>query len=69
MSSAGSGMLAVPQTLADMLAKNAWKYPDQTAFVWGDRRVTHARASPQGSQACPPHCGPSACAGRIVSEC
>jgi len=35
-------MLAVPQTLADMLAKNAWKYPDQTAFVWGDRRVTHA---------------------------
>ena len=42
MSSAGSGMLAVPQTLADMLAKNAWKYPDQTAFVWGDRRVTHA---------------------------
>ncbi|SMH31083.1 acyl-CoA synthetase [Mesorhizobium australicum] len=32
----------IPQTLADMLDNNAWKYPDQTAFVWQDRRVTHA---------------------------
>jgi len=34
--------LKVPQTLADMLDNNAWKYPDETAFVWQDRRVTHA---------------------------
>lgn len=34
--------MRVPQTLADMLDNNAWKYPDQTAFVWGGRRVTHA---------------------------
>ncbi|MCO5082092.1 MAG: long-chain fatty acid--CoA ligase [Rhizobiaceae bacterium] len=32
----------VPRTLADMLDGNAWKYPDHTAFVWGDRSVTHA---------------------------
>jgi acyl-CoA synthetase (AMP-forming)/AMP-acid ligase II len=32
----------VPQTLADMLDNNAWKYPDETAFVWGEKRVTHA---------------------------
>ena len=32
----------VPETLADMLDSNAWKYPDHTAFVWGDTRVTHA---------------------------
>jgi acyl-CoA synthetase (AMP-forming)/AMP-acid ligase II len=32
-----------PQTLADMLDNNAWKYPDETAFVWEDRRVTHAQ--------------------------
>ncbi|HHZ09059.1 MAG TPA: long-chain fatty acid--CoA ligase [Rhizobiales bacterium] len=32
----------IPQTLADMLDNNAWKHPDQTAFVWQDRRVTHA---------------------------
>ncbi len=34
--------MRVPQTLADMLDNNAWKYPDETAFVWGDRRVSHA---------------------------
>ncbi len=34
--------MRIPQTLADMLDNNAWKYPDQTAFVWQDRRVTHA---------------------------
>jgi len=33
----------IPQTLADMLDNNAWKYPDQTAFVWQDNRVTHAQ--------------------------
>ncbi len=26
-----------------MLDNNAWKYPDETAFVWGDQRVTHAQ--------------------------
>jgi acyl-CoA synthetase (AMP-forming)/AMP-acid ligase II len=35
--------MKVPQTIADMLDNNAWKYPDQTAFVWQDRRVTHAQ--------------------------
>jgi acyl-CoA synthetase (AMP-forming)/AMP-acid ligase II len=30
------------QTLADMLDSNAWKYPDETAFVWNDQRVSHA---------------------------
>ncbi len=35
--------MKVPQTLADMLDNNAWKYPDETAFVWNDRRVTHAQ--------------------------
>jgi acyl-CoA synthetase (AMP-forming)/AMP-acid ligase II len=25
-----------------MLDRNAWQYPEHTAFVWGDRRVTHA---------------------------
>jgi acyl-CoA synthetase (AMP-forming)/AMP-acid ligase II len=29
-------------TLGDMIEANAVKYPDQTAFVWQDRRVTHA---------------------------
>jgi acyl-CoA synthetase (AMP-forming)/AMP-acid ligase II len=38
----GPTAMRVPQTLADMLDNNAWKYPDETAFVWGDRRVTHA---------------------------
>ena len=33
---------AVPQTLADMLDNNAWKYPDQTAFVYEGRKVSHA---------------------------
>jgi acyl-CoA synthetase (AMP-forming)/AMP-acid ligase II len=35
--------LTIPQTLADMLDNNAWKHPDQTAFVWQGRRVTHAQ--------------------------
>lgn len=34
--------MRIPQTLADMLDNNAWKYPDETAFVWNDQRVTHA---------------------------
>lgn len=34
--------MGVPETLADMLDNNAWKYPDETAFVWADTRVTHA---------------------------
>jgi acyl-CoA synthetase (AMP-forming)/AMP-acid ligase II len=34
--------IGVPQTLADMLDNNAWKYPNETAFVWGDRRMSHA---------------------------
>ena len=34
--------MKVPQTLADMLDNNAWKYPNETAFCVGDRRVTHA---------------------------
>ncbi|MCO5070811.1 MAG: long-chain fatty acid--CoA ligase [Rhizobiaceae bacterium] len=42
MSILGSGT-RVPATLADMLDANAWKYPDETAFVWRDRRVTHAQ--------------------------
>ena len=32
----------IPQTLADMLDNNAWKYPEQTAFVWQNKRLTHA---------------------------
>ena len=32
----------IPQTLADMLDNNAWKYPEQTAFVWQGKRLTHA---------------------------
>jgi len=35
-------MMRVAQTLADMLDNNAWKYPDETAFVWNDTQVTHA---------------------------
>jgi acyl-CoA synthetase (AMP-forming)/AMP-acid ligase II len=35
--------MGASQTLADMLDRNAWQYPDQTAFVWGERRVTHAQ--------------------------
>ena len=35
--------MKVPQTLADMLDNNAWKYPDETAFVWNDKRLTHAQ--------------------------
>lgn len=31
-----------PRTLADMLDNNASKYPDDTAFVWGDQRMSHA---------------------------
>lgn len=34
--------MKVPQTLADMLDNNAWKFPDETAFVWNDQRVTHS---------------------------
>ncbi len=34
--------MKVPQTLADMLDNNAWKYPDEPAFQWDDKRVTHA---------------------------
>ena len=40
----------IPHTLADMLDNNAWKYPDQTAFVWQDRRVTHAQFHARVSQ-------------------
>ena len=29
------------RTLADMLDNNAWKYPNETAFVWGDQRMSH----------------------------
>ena len=35
-------MPGIAQTLADMLDNNAWKYPDEIAFVWGDQRVSHA---------------------------
>jgi acyl-CoA synthetase (AMP-forming)/AMP-acid ligase II len=35
--------MKVPQTLADMLDNNAWKYPDETAFIWSDKRVTHSQ--------------------------
>ena len=35
-------MPGIAQTLADMLDNNAWKYPDETAFVWGDQRISHA---------------------------
>lgn len=40
----------VPQTLADMLDNNAWKNPDETAFVWGDKRVTHAEHHTRASK-------------------
>ncbi|RJG40857.1 long-chain-fatty-acid--CoA ligase [Mesorhizobium sp. DCY119] len=36
-------MMRAPETLADMLDNNAWKYPDETAFVWGESQVTHAQ--------------------------
>ena len=35
-------MPGIAQTLADMLDNNAWKYPDDIAFVWGDQRMSHA---------------------------
>ncbi|MDP3896366.1 MAG: long-chain-fatty-acid--CoA ligase [Mesorhizobium sp.] len=35
--------MTFPQTLADMLDNNAWKYPDDTAFVWNEQRVTHGQ--------------------------
>ncbi|WP_112664420.1 class I adenylate-forming enzyme family protein [Microvirga flavescens] len=35
--------MKVPQTLADMLDNNAWKHPDETAFVWNDKRITHSQ--------------------------
>jgi acyl-CoA synthetase (AMP-forming)/AMP-acid ligase II len=34
--------MKLPQTLGDMLHNNAWRHPDQTAFVWQDKRMTHA---------------------------
>jgi acyl-CoA synthetase (AMP-forming)/AMP-acid ligase II len=34
--------MKIPQTLADMLDCNAWKHPDEAAFVWKGRSVTHA---------------------------
>lgn len=40
----------VPQTLADMLDNNAWKYPDQAAFVWEDRPITHAQFHARASK-------------------
>ena len=42
--------MKVPQTLADMLDNNAWKYPDETAFVWDDRRLTHAEFHARASR-------------------
>jgi acyl-CoA synthetase (AMP-forming)/AMP-acid ligase II len=42
--------MRVPQTLADMLDGNAWKFPDQTAFVGDDRRLTHARFHERASR-------------------
>lgn len=35
--------MGVAQTLADMLRNNAWKYPNETAFVWNDQRMTHGQ--------------------------
>ena len=49
--------MKVPQTLADMLDNNAWKYPDETAFVWNDT-ASHPCAVSQPSQpVSPAHCG------------
>jgi acyl-CoA synthetase (AMP-forming)/AMP-acid ligase II len=42
--------MGVPQTLADMLDVNAWKFPDQTAFVGDDRRLTHAQFHERASR-------------------
>ncbi|WP_210496871.1 class I adenylate-forming enzyme family protein [Microvirga antarctica] len=42
--------MKVPQTIADMLDNNAWKYPDETAFVWNDTRVTHAQFHERASR-------------------
>ena len=33
-----------------MLDNNAWKYPDETAFVWNDTRVTHAQFHQRASR-------------------
>ena len=35
--------MKVAHTLADMLDNNAWKYPDEIAFIWNEERVTHAQ--------------------------
>ena len=42
--------MKVPRTLADMLDNNAWKYPGETAFVWGDKRVTHSQFHERASR-------------------
>jgi acyl-CoA synthetase (AMP-forming)/AMP-acid ligase II len=42
--------MPVPQTLADMLDSNAWKFPDQTAFVGNERRLTHAQFHARASR-------------------
>jgi acyl-CoA synthetase (AMP-forming)/AMP-acid ligase II len=42
--------MGVPQTLADMLDGNAWKFPDQTAFVGRGRRLTHAQFHERASR-------------------
>ncbi|MGV8854985.1 MAG: long-chain-fatty-acid--CoA ligase [Devosia sp.] len=35
--------MKVAQTLADLLDNNAWKFPDETAFIWNDQHVTHSQ--------------------------
>ena len=39
-----------PQTLGDMLDNNAWKYPHDIAFVWGEQRVSHAQFHDRASR-------------------
>jgi acyl-CoA synthetase (AMP-forming)/AMP-acid ligase II len=42
--------MGTPHTLADMLDGNAWKFPDQTAFVGDGRRLTHAQFHERASR-------------------
>ena len=42
--------MKIPQTLGDMLDNNAWKYPHDIAFVWGEQRMTHAQFHDRASR-------------------
>lgn len=42
--------IQVSQTLGRMLDDNAWKFPDQTAFIWNDCKATHAQFHERATQ-------------------